>query len=502
MDNSLNKNGENSDRKKAEEKLWQSEEKYYSLITNIPDITWTTDNKGNTIFISPNIEKVYGYTPEEIYEAGDSLWLGRIHPDDIEELKKSYEALFEKGDQFDVEYRIKRKDGRWIWLHDKSIVTYEKDGVMYADGIFSDITERKQAEEALRESEKKYKNLLNNIPGMVYSAKSDWSTEVIYNSENICGYSTEDFSSQKVNWLDIIHPDDKEKVVKEAAELEKKRTGTVQEYRIIDKSGNIRWVEDRKTSVFLREGVFEGIDGAVFDITEHKLAEEKLLGYQQRLQDLASEMSLTEERERKRIAVELHDQITQKLILFKLKIGMLQDSKLSPELIEPLDEMYKYLDNVIEEMRSLIFDVGSPTLYELGLEVAVREWLNEEIQKKHGIQVEFKSDGLPKVLDEDISALLYRSVRELLVNVVKHSQAQHVNISIRYVNGNIHVNVIDDGVGFQVPLEELGSNKTGGFGLFSIRERLRYFGGNIDIESESGHGTQVRLSVPIKYKGN
>ncbi|MBW1939018.1 MAG: PAS domain S-box protein [Deltaproteobacteria bacterium] len=135
-----------TDHKRSEEALWESEEKYRSLITNIPDITWRTDINGNTTFISPNIEKVYGYSHEEIYKAGDKLWFGRIHSDDVDKVKKSFEKLFTEGTRLDVEYRIQRKDGKWIWVHDKSTGTLEKNGVKFADGILSDITDRKRAE--------------------------------------------------------------------------------------------------------------------------------------------------------------------------------------------------------------------------------------------------------------------------------------------------------------------------------------------------------------------
>jgi len=130
-----------------EEALREREEKYRSLVENIPDVTWSADSEGNTNYISQHIETIYGYTPDEIYKEGDRLWLGRIHPDDIENVEDAYKALFEKGTMFDVEYRIKRKDGEWIWLHDRSIAFYKKNGVRCDDGIFSDITERKQAEE-------------------------------------------------------------------------------------------------------------------------------------------------------------------------------------------------------------------------------------------------------------------------------------------------------------------------------------------------------------------
>jgi len=166
-------------------RLGESEEKYRSLIRNIPDVTWTTDEKGNTVFISPNVQRVYGYTPEEIYEGGDRLWFGRIHPDDIERVKESYELLFTRGRIYDIEYRIRRKDGEWIWIHDRAVSTYEKDGVLYADGVFSEVTERKHMEERLRQSERlaaigelaamvghDLRNPLTGIAGAAYYVKT------------------------------------------------------------------------------------------------------------------------------------------------------------------------------------------------------------------------------------------------------------------------------------------------------------------------------------------
>ena len=152
-----------TERKKAQETLQKSEEKYRTLVANIPDVAWTTDLSGNTIFISPNIENVYGYTPEEIYEAGDKLWFGRIHADDLGRVKKAFNDLFKKGAPLDVEYRIKRKDEKWMWLQDRSTGTYEKDGILFADGVFSDITERKQADEALRRSEGQLRTLASRL---------------------------------------------------------------------------------------------------------------------------------------------------------------------------------------------------------------------------------------------------------------------------------------------------------------------------------------------------
>jgi two-component system sensor histidine kinase/response regulator len=141
-----------TDRKHAAEMIRQSQEKYRRLVANLPDVTWTSAVDGRTTHISPNVEAVYGFTSEEICERGEELWFGRIDPADVELVKAAFEGLFARGEAFNVEYRVQRKDGAWIWVHDRAAKTFEHDGVLYADGVFSDITARKRAEEELRKA--------------------------------------------------------------------------------------------------------------------------------------------------------------------------------------------------------------------------------------------------------------------------------------------------------------------------------------------------------------
>jgi len=138
-------------RRRAEESLRRSEEKYRSVVANIPDVTWTSDSTGRTVFISPNVEKLCGFTPDEIHADRD-LWLGRVHPGDVETVREAYRGLFAGNRKFEVEYRLRRRDGEWIWLYDRTLGAYEKNGVACADGIVSDITGRKQAELELQKA--------------------------------------------------------------------------------------------------------------------------------------------------------------------------------------------------------------------------------------------------------------------------------------------------------------------------------------------------------------
>ena len=143
-----------SERNKVEDALRKSEEQYQSLVGNIPDVVWRSDSDGKYVFISHNVQKISGYSREEIYSQGTEPWFDRVHQNDISNVRKSYKDLFETGRALDIEYRFRRKDGKWIWLHDRSIGTHQKDSMIYADGVFSDITEYKTAQEMMIQSEK------------------------------------------------------------------------------------------------------------------------------------------------------------------------------------------------------------------------------------------------------------------------------------------------------------------------------------------------------------
>ena len=240
--------------------------------------------------------------------------------------------------------------------------------------------------------------------------------------------------------------------------------------------------------------------GVFRDITGRKEAETKLFEHQEQLKSLSSELLLAEERERRRIAIELHDRISQSLVISKIKLDSLGESITSKESGKVLKEVCDSLRQTIQDTRSLTFDLSSPILYELGFEMAVAEWLTEQIEKKNGIATKFRDDGKDKPLDNDISVLLFRTVRELLINVIKHAKAKHVTVSTRKVDNEIEVSVEDDGMGFKPPEVQSIPARMGRFGLFSIRERLEYLGGRIEIESGAGEGCKITVAAPLSGK--
>ena len=233
------------------------------------------------------------------------------------------------------------------------------------------------------------------------------------------------------------------------------------------------------------------------DITERRESEEKIRTYQEQLQSLASELSLTEERERRRLATVLHDHIAQLLVVAKGKFEKLQESTLFRSLAKPMDEIRKLIEESIRYTRSLVFELSPPILYDLGFEPAM-EWLAEHMEQQYGLVVTVEDDDQPKPLDNEARVLLFRAVRELLFNVLKHAQASCTKVYINRVGEHLRLIVEDNGVGFAADKLSAASGKIEGFGLFSIRERLNYFGGRMEIESDPGEVTRVILTLPLQ----
>lgn len=139
-------------RKQSEQALQASEKKYRSLVANIPDVVWTANSDGDLTYISDNVSQILGYAPDELIKAGSIFWLEHVHANDLASIEQAYQLLFTKGRTFDLEYRMRRKDGQWIWVHNRAPGRRLREGLLYADGLLSDITQRKNAEDALQQA--------------------------------------------------------------------------------------------------------------------------------------------------------------------------------------------------------------------------------------------------------------------------------------------------------------------------------------------------------------
>jgi PAS domain S-box-containing protein len=249
---------------------------------------------------------------------------------------------------------------------------------------------------------------------------------------------------------------------------------------------------DQRTKMLL-----QAKDELLLDIDERKKNEQELLGYQQRLRHLSSELLQTEERERRRIATEIHDRIGQTLAVTKIQLGALQAEFNSQDLKKKIEDIRGLLSQTIRDTRTLTFELSPPVLYELGLHAAL-EWLADTVRKQSGLKVEVAGDGSDQKLDAEKRVLLFRTCRELLFNVVKHAGGKSARVSLQGDGAVIIIKISDDGTGFDPFLLQAGYDPLEhGFGLFSIREQLQHRGGTFDVDSALGRGSTVTIVMPL-----
>ncbi len=359
--------------------------------------------------------------------------------------------------------------------------------------------ERKRAERRLVASEELFRQLAENVGGVVWLTNWD-AREVLYISptyETIYGRSCQSLYDDATSWSKAVHPDDRDRVVASFAN-EAERGRFDEEYRVVRPDGSVRWIHDRAFPIRDANGAVYRVAGISEDVTEKKLFERELWEARDelderrkaQLESLTSELLLAEERERQRLSQDLHDGLNQTVSLAQMKLARIRDRAKGEER-EALDEVADLIGRANRAARSLTFQLSPPVLHDLGFEAAV-QWLVEDIEESHGLDIRLEELPAPLPLDEKVSMLLFRAVRELLINIAKHAKANKASVKVFREERMARISVEDDGVAFDTAV--VGKR---GIGLFGIRERLSHLGGSMSIESEPGKGTAVTLLAPL-----
>ena len=332
---------------------------------------------------------------------------------------------------------------------------------------------------------------LGNWEWKIKTNKIWWSDEVY----RIFGIEPHEFGSTFESFLSFVHPDDRKRVEETVALSLKNATEYNIDFRVVTPDNKEKIIQAKGEVTYDTKNLPIKMSGTVYDITEQKQREQKIQENQKQLRALTSQLQLAEEQERRRIAQDLHDSIGQILSFSARELKNLQ--KTMPErTAESVKEVANQLNIAVEQARTLSFDLSPSILYDLGFEVAIED-LVDKMFKERNVKYCFNSCSNPKPLSEEIKILLYRSVRELLINSIKYSNATYVNVSLSRVNDDICIQVEDNGIGFDVSIFDNISTNRKGFGIFSIRERLNHIGGKINISSSEGKGTNVSLIAPL-----
>lgn len=480
--------------KEKAEILEESEERYKALFNRSSYCVYVHDFEGNFLDANEAALNLVGYTKEDIPFLNFSSIL---EEDQLPITFKTLEEIKQFGPQKNIlEYKLRKKNGDYVWVEVESSLIYRKGKPYTIQGIARDITERKLMEEKLRESEEQYRIMVETMNEGLSVVDQDGI--ITFVNPQFCAM-TGYLRDQLLGCHETILLDAENQKKLKVREIARERgDATPYEITLIRKDGEKVHTLVAPRPIFDEPGKFVGSLGIFTDITKIKQAEKKLLSHQERLRSLALELSLVEERQRRHIAMELQDHIGQTLAYCKAKIEKLRVIHSLNTEKKSIDEIHALIIQMSQYAKLLTSQISTPILYEEGFEAAVK-WLGDQFQKQHGLAFHFEEDGKPKPMIDETRILLYQAMRELLINVTKHANARNVKVSLRRDYKHILINVEDDGIGFDILKIEPYTDKTGGFGLFSIHERLKYLGGDFKVESKPGHGTRFTLIVPLKH---
>jgi PAS domain S-box-containing protein len=435
--------------------------------------------------------RMLGYSLDEL-EPNYFTWEELVHPEDRARVVGALKAHVEgKTPTYETEHRLRTKSGEWKWILDRGkVLEWDDQGKpVRAAGTHMDITERKRAEEALRLSEKKYRNLVDNALAGVY--QSTVGGDILFANDafvRMLEYSSfEELASVKAPRL-YRDARDRERFI---SLLKEKRKVSAFESELLTKNGAVKMI--------LTSATLDGdlISGMIRDITEQKKAEIALRAARSRLQRLSRRLLEIQENERRSLARELHDEIGQILTAAKIDLQVIRRGPLSDDLAARLDDNIEMLDRCLHQVRNLSLDLRPSMLDDLGLVAALR-WQLERQAQRVGFQARLIAEDLPERFDPDLETTCFRIAQEALTNISRHAEASNVEIELKICKPELLLTIRDDGVGFDVDRALADGTHGKSFGILGMQERVALLDGKLEINSEEKRGTIVTVRLPLR----
>ncbi len=398
-----------------------------------------------------------------------------------------------------LEVRNKSAHKRWVQMRLYPIRN-SQGTIINIIGIEENLTEQKRAEDALHRNFAYLEHVTGTVADAIYSVKMpdriiEWANDSYqvmgFDQKECIGHSTKIFYSNELEYqsfgkslADAIEAGDQ--VLHVEANLRRKNGDLF--------SGEI------STTIYRENDEVVSVTSLIRDITKRKQVEEEIKQYQERLKSLASQLTVVEEAERRRIAAGLHDHIGQILAFARIQLAKAKKYAPDNKQFALLDDISQSILRVIEDTKALIFDLSSPLLNELGLDAAVTDWLENQVKKRYGLNYTYTLEGLDFELSELEQVILFRNFKELILNVVKHAQASTIDVRLSCNEQQLFLTVSDNGVGFDPQHVSEKTSDDGGFGLFSIQERMAEMSGALSLVAEKGQGCIATLSLPVDFK--
>lgn len=500
-----------TEKKCAQKKLQESEERFRIAAEQTGQIVFEHDHGEKNIKWAGAIQDVTGYTVEEFSKFDNASWADHIHPEDRERVLSKLRTYQEKEYNFRIEYRFRRKDGSYIHLEDSGVYLRNEDGsIRKAFGVMKDITGIKLASEKLKESEARYRSFMKNFRGIAFQMGLDFIPILVDgNTEEITGYGKEDFSSGKIDWYRVVHPEDrkrfsenKEKLINDPALL------IEHDYRIMHKDGKVKWVREIFQNVSDATGKKRILQGAVYDISKQKEAEESL--------------AKVEEIRKK----EIHHRIKNNLQVISSLLELQAERFNDMEILEAFresqnrvatmaiihEELYRSKDNetldfsaYLQKLTADLFHSYTVGKGDVNMQLDIEDiFLGMDTAVPLGIIInELVSNSLkhafPGGRQGEIRIKLYRieenAENKSISNSTNNIGAKSsVNKNIQYV-----LVVSDNGLGFP---ENVDFRNTDSLGLQLVNILVEQLEGKIELESSSGTRFKIEFKEPCQSPEN
>ena len=493
--------------KATRQALHEANENYRALINNIPDVTWMVDSNHQMKFISPNAERVFGLSLPECYSRRAEVLFDFIHPDEAEQVKQQFKLFFDEGAAFDVEFRIRRSDGEWRWIHNRAIQTFEKDGLRYASGLLTDITQRKTAEESQRESEQRYRLLFErNLAGVFRCSLQGILLEYNDAGARILGYdSGADLVGRPA--ADMFF-DPADKAVSDQKMVDH-GTAFNQEIRMRRKDGSSAWIMANTTMVKGASGT--EIEGTFVDITMIKQAEEQMR--------MAKEAAEAANRAKSEFLANMSHEIRTPMNGVIGMIDLALDTNLSAEQREYLTTvkssagaLLAIINDILDfskiEARKLELQRVPFSVKEV-VRATVKGFLVQARNKQLSLQCDFSVE-VPEMAIGDPGRL-----RQILMNLVGNAlkftnQGEILVHVMRLHEDTLQFSVSDTGIGISpekqqtifeafVQADTSSTRQYGGtgLGLAIVSQLVALMQGRIWLESKPGSGSTFYFTAPF-----
>ena len=478
-----------TEKKKTEQALHESEIRFRDLSLNVPGVIyqWYENYDGSFGFsyISPKLRDYFDIDPSEMEKV-----MNMIHPDDSERWRKSIDEANKSGNPWEFEGRLLYPDGNIKWWRGTSIMSAKTDKGRIYNGIMVDITQMVKTRNALEKSNERYNYAVRATSDAIW----DWDIveKKIYRGDGfteLFGHTETVISSDSI--VDHVHPDDKARVLESLEKAIAENQDRWQaEYQYLCANNSYKIVLDKACMVRDDRGNLIRIIGAMRDMSEQRRLERKIVEEEkQRKSEIIQAIIEAQEKERREISSELHDNINQVLATCKLFLEMAEKNPAaSASYIAKCNDN---IQRVINEIRNISGNLAPYALKDLGLVAAVRD-IVERINESGRLVIEFIA---PKGLDEetispDIKMAVFRIIQELLSNIIKHAEASLGKIEMGFDRGTLSLRLSDNGKGFDKEKIKKGS------GLHNINNRIEYFNGSSEIESSPGKGCLLFIEIP------